>query len=137
MLKSIHLVGASLEVGEHHYHYVSSGLCCSSIMFSKQPSRFLSNPQNHHFTFFVTLQIHNIYLFVFFFHVRCFFQINAQKLFPFVLNCLKYSSSFFLVLVFPLKHATCAASQFIPPPSPPSPHGFCPPQAEKFSTFQN
>ena len=101
MLKSIHLVGASLEVGEHHYHYVSSGLCCSSIMFSKQLSCVLSNPQNHHFTFFVTLQIHLHLPFVLFFYVRCFSRLMHKKFFPFVFKLLKIQLQFFLVLVFP------------------------------------
>ena len=101
MLKSIHLVGASLEVGEHHYHYVSSGLCCNSIMFSKQLSCVLSNPQNHHFTFFVTLQIHLHLPFCFVFYVRCFSRLMHKKFFPFVFKLLKIKLQFSLVLVFP------------------------------------
>ena len=94
MLKSIHLVGASLEVGEHHYQYVSSGLCCSSIMFSKSPVSVKSSKQPFHFFRNFTDSLTFTFLFSFF-TLDVFSRSTHKKVFPFVFKLLKIILFFF------------------------------------------
>ena len=102
-----------------------AALCLASLLFSvkslKQPFHFFRNfTDSLTFTFLFS-----------FFTLDVLSRSMHKKLFPFVFKFLKYSSSFFLVLVFPLKQATCAASQFISPRT--FRRVFSPPQAEKIS----